>query len=60
MDYASSTRTAESRTRWKGIVVKSSVVPQQPCQVMGYTKLCFILLKIYLRLQNLLLYSYKR
>ena len=28
MDFASSTRAAEDRTRWKGIVVKSSVVPQ--------------------------------
>ena len=27
MDFASSNRTAEVRTRWKGIVVKSSVVP---------------------------------
>ena len=26
MDFASSTRAAEDRTRWKGIVVKSSVV----------------------------------
>ena len=26
-DFASSTRAAEDRTRWKGIVVKSSVVP---------------------------------
>ena len=35
MDFASSTRTAEDRTRWKGIVVKSSVVSQRPCKVMG-------------------------
>ena len=27
MDFASSTGAAEDRTRWKGIVVKSSVVP---------------------------------
>ena len=27
MDFASSTRAAEGRTRWKGIVIKSSVVP---------------------------------
>ena len=27
MDFASSTRAAEDRTRWKRIVVKSSVVP---------------------------------
>ena len=26
MDFASSTGAAEDRTRWKGIVVKSSVV----------------------------------
>ena len=35
MDLASSTRASEDRTRWKGIVVKSSVVPQQPEKVMG-------------------------
>ena len=34
MDFASSTRTVEDRTRWKGIVVKSSVVPQRPHKVM--------------------------
>ena len=33
MDFASSTRAAEDRTRWKGIVVKSSVVPQRPRKV---------------------------
>ena len=31
MDFASSTRAAENRTRWKGGVAKSSVVPK----VMG-------------------------
>ena len=36
MDFASSTSAAEDRIRWKGIVVKSSVVPQQPCKVKGY------------------------
>ena len=35
MDFASSTRAAEDRTRWKGIVVKSPVVPQRPSKVMG-------------------------
>ena len=33
--FASSTRAAEERTRWKGIVLKSSVVPQRPSKVMG-------------------------
>ena len=33
MDSASSTRAAEDRTKWKGIVVKSSVVPQPPHKV---------------------------
>ena len=28
MDFASSTRAAENRTRWKGIVANSSVVPR--------------------------------
>ena len=27
MDFASSTRAAENRSRWKGIVANSSVVP---------------------------------
>ena len=35
MDFASSTRIAENRTRWKGIVANSSLVPQQPSKVMG-------------------------
>ena len=35
MDFASSTRAAEDKTRWKGIVVKSSVVPQRPGSIMG-------------------------
>ena len=35
MDFASSTRTAENRTRWKRIVANSSVVPQRPSKVMG-------------------------
>ena len=35
MDFASSTRAAENRTRWKGVVAKSSVVPQRPRKVMG-------------------------
>ena len=33
--FASSDRAAEDRTRRKGIVVKSSVVPQRPYKVMG-------------------------
>ena len=35
MDFASSTRAAEDRARWKGIVVKLSVVPQRPHKLMG-------------------------
>ena len=35
MDFASSFRAAEDRTRWKGIVVKSSVVPQKTFQCYG-------------------------
>ena len=35
MDFASSTRTAENRTRWKGIVANSYVVPRRPSKVMG-------------------------
>ena len=35
MDFASSTRAAQNKTRWKGIVVNSSVVPRRPSKVMG-------------------------
>ena len=35
MDFASSTRAAENRTRWKGIVANSFVVPLRPSKVMG-------------------------
>ena len=35
MDFAGSTKAAEDRTRWKGVVAKSSVVSQWPYKVMG-------------------------
>ena len=35
IDFASSTRAAENRTRWKGIVANSSVVLRRPYKVMG-------------------------
>ena len=35
MDFVSSTRAAENKTRWKGIVANSSVVPRRPSKVMG-------------------------
>ena len=35
MDFASSTKAAENRTRWKGIVANSSEVPRRPSEVMG-------------------------
>ena len=35
MDFASSTRAAENRSRWNGIVANSSVVPRRPPKVMG-------------------------
>ena len=34
MDFVSSTRAAENRTRLKGIVANSSVVPRGPSKVM--------------------------
>ena len=34
IDFASSTRAAENRSRWKGIA-NSSVVPRRPSMVMG-------------------------
>ena len=39
IDFASSTRAAEDRTWWKGIIVKSSVVAQWPRKVIGMTRL---------------------
>ena len=35
MDFASSARAAENKTRWKKVVANSSVVPQRPSNVMG-------------------------
>ena len=35
MDFASSTRAAENKTKWKGIVVNSPVVPRRLSKVMG-------------------------
>ena len=35
MDFASSTRAAENRSRCKGIVANSSVVPRRPSKFMG-------------------------
>ena len=35
MDFASSTRAAENRSGWKGIVANSSLVPRRPSKVMG-------------------------
>ena len=34
-DIASSTRAAENRSRWKGIVANSFVVPRRPSKAMG-------------------------
>ena len=35
MDFASSIMAAENRSRWKGIVANSAVVPRRPSKVMG-------------------------
>ena len=34
-DFASSTRAAENRSRWKGFVANSSVVPRRTSKIMG-------------------------
>ena len=39
MGFASSPRVALDRTRWKGNVDKSSVVPQRPREAVGMTRL---------------------
>ena len=38
MDFSSSTRAAENRAGWKGIVANSSVVPRRPSNVKGYNR----------------------
>ena len=38
MDFASSIRAAEDRTRWSGVGVKSTVVPLRHRKVMGWTR----------------------
>ena len=35
MDFASSTRAAENRSKWKGVVANSSVVPRRLSKIMG-------------------------
>ena len=35
MEFASSSRAAENRTRWKRIIANSSVVPRRPSKLMG-------------------------
>ena len=42
MDFASSTKAAENRTRGKGIVVKSFAVPQRPYKVMTSLLPCMV------------------
>ena len=39
MDFASSTRAAKNRSRWKGIVANSSVVPRRPSKVIGQNRI---------------------
>ena len=34
MEFVNSTKAAENRTRWKGIVANSSVMPQWPLPLM--------------------------
>ena len=34
MDFASSARAVANRSGWKGIVAKSSVMPQRPCNII--------------------------
>ena len=48
MDFASSTRAAENRSGWKGIVAKSSVVPRRPSKVMGYNNNSSLIFRSYI------------
>ena len=47
MDFASLSRAAENRTRWKGIVSKSSVVPQRPSKVTLEKNRIVLLIKLF-------------
>ena len=38
MVFASSTRAAENKSRWKGIVSNSSVVPRRPSKITSHLK----------------------
>ena len=40
-----SNRAAENRSRWKGIVANSSVVPRRPSKVMGYNRIESLILR---------------
>ena len=42
MDFASSTRAAENRSRWKVVVANSSVVPRRPSKVMGQNRIDYL------------------
>ena len=42
MDFASSRRAVENRTRWKGIVANSSVVTRRPSKIMGKNRIDLI------------------
>ena len=39
MGFTSSTRATDNRSRWKGIVANSSVVPRRPSKVMGWNRI---------------------
>ena len=55
IDFASSTRAAENRSRWKGIVANSSVVPRRPSKVMGVNRIeytCCSRVASYIRLMT--------
>ena len=57
MDFASSTRTTENRTRRKGIVANSSVVPRRPSKVMGYNRIDYrmVLLRLKFMINEMIL-----
>ena len=39
MDFVSSSRAAENRTRWKGIVANLSGMPRRSTKVMRYNRI---------------------
>ena len=52
MEFASSTRAAENRTRWKEIVAKSSEGPRRLSNIIGYNRIEYIVAAVQIASSN--------